>query len=245
MKRMYMVTVMALVAGMSFPAMANIDLTVDFSVLPTTQGWTNISGGLGVDPDTQVDTGLKIWDMENPDGAHNSYRRTDHVSLQTGTPDFYHGRAVIDHQGTWGNFSDLNLVQFIDIPREIYVWLNPTDGGLSWYAGASWNHIVFPAGVSNSTGVHTYEWETAIGPGNATVTTDVWFDGVKIATGLDMKGVPGADRLSFGDGSTNSGANHHHWMSFHFGQGRIPEPATLTLLGLGSGLMLLRRRRWA
>ncbi len=256
MKRMYMVTVMALVAGMSFPAMANIDLTVDFSVLPTTQGWSSDFGNGGVDPDTQVDTGLKIWDMDNVQPGFSNYERTDHVSLQTGTPTQYHGRVVIDHvdfSPTATSSTEVELVFFKDAASGAQIWLNAVDGGLDYNIGGPWTQIA--TGLI-TTGVHTYEWQATIsgGPRNATVTTDIWVDGTQIGDDVDMKNNGSiTDLIQFGDDQTNApgsgggtGAQfdqHHKWHSFHIGQGPIPEPATLTLVGLGSGLMLLRRRR--
>jgi len=247
MKRMYMVTLMALAAGMSFPvtAMALLDLTVDFSTLPTGQGWESKFGNGGIDPDTQVSAGQ--WDMNNVNPGYSGYRRTDHTSLQTGTPTQYHGRTVIEHVAFSGyrtSSTEVEIANFKDAATGSYVWINAVTGGIDWYAGAGWMPIT---GLNNTSGVHTYDWLTTISGG--TSTTDIWLDGVLVADDLAMQGAVSDDFIGFGDGQTNGpdGLDQHHkWQSFHIGQGAgegpIPEPATLTLLGLGGGLMLLRRR---
>jgi hypothetical protein len=262
MKRMVMITLMALVAGMSFPvtAMATLSLNVNFDVLPTdvSLGWSSNFGNGGVDPDTQVSGG--IWDMDNIQPGFSNYSRADHTSLLTGTPTQYHGRVVIDHvdfSPTATSSTEVELVFLKDPTSQAQVWLNAVDGGLDYNIGGAWIQI---ATELITTGVHTYDWLTTIAGGGA-VTTDVWVDGTQIAFGIDTKfsgGTPiSTDLIGFGDAQTNApgsgggtGAEfdqHHKWDSFHIGQGAgegpIPEPATLTLLGLGCGLMLLRRRR--
>jgi len=252
MKRMYMVALMALVAGMSFPvpAMAVLDVSLDFSTLPITNGpWSKVGA---TDPEATINLGTGIWNNNmsaSLDGLQSSgfgYSAILDDNPISGGATYIHGEAEISHTTISSDVrgNDLTLA----------MWNKSGDWTVRLHAkpnvirvvqlGDQNNFAEVPVDNTGNLGsaLHKYGWDLNL----STNMLRVYFDGALVGDpgGYDVNNPGAGNGLSIGDisGGGNSKAHNEDWHSWHVGEGAIPEPAPLTLLGLGGGLMLLRRR---
>ncbi len=118
MKRMYMVTLMALVAGMSFPvpAMAVLDVTVDFFTLPTDIVGDNWTTSGSVDPNPNVNTTTGVWTNNRACCESSIYAYSDILTDHpiSGGATHIHGEAEISHTTISGDVrgNDVTVTNF-------------------------------------------------------------------------------------------------------------------------------------
>jgi hypothetical protein len=250
MKRMYMVTLMALVAGMSFPvpAMAVLDVNVDFFTVPTDIAGDNWTTSGSQNPEPNVNTVTGIWTndrgcCESSIWAYSAILADHPIS---GAATHIQGEAEISHTTISGDVrgNDITLVNWSkNSDWQVRVHVKPNLIRVV-QLGDQNNFADVPIDNSNST-LHTYGWDLNL----STKKARVYFDDVQVglAGGYDVNHPGAGNSLSFGDisGGGTSGVHHEDWHNWRVGEGSIPEPATMALMGLGGGLMLLRRRRRA
>ena len=253
MKRMHMVILVALIAGMSFPvpAMAVLDVNVDFFTLPTDIAGDNWTTSGSNDPNPNVNTTTGIWTNDRGCCESSIYAYsailTDHPI--SGGATHIHGEAEISHTTISGDVrgNDVTVVNFSKSGDwQVRIHAKPNLIRVV-QLGDQNNFADVP--INNTSGsptpVHTYGWDLNL----STKRVRVYFDDnlVGDAGGYDVSAAPGSDALSIGDisGGGTSGVHHEDWHNWSVGEGAIPEPATMALMVLGSGLMLLRLRRRA
>jgi len=115
------------------------------------------------------------------------------------------------------------------------------DGGMKVTADTAWGLKDITGLVNNDGQEHNYGWEIDL----VTKKVDYYFDGTLVAPDREARFTASGDEHHFGD-ATGGETHRDIWNRFIIKEApfaMVPEPATLVLVGCGSLLLLLPRRR--
>jgi hypothetical protein len=211
-----------MVVGLATPMQAEVIKDVNFSVPPTTLGF---STGGNVDPDTMVNTSTGVWDVSLAAGLGSDYAL--YSAPATFAANLVAGEARIAFSGGSGNIDDRTIVFMSSDNGGFAFSVAFVPGAIHGYQNNASNYSI---PVSNDDGTyHTYGWTLD----RVKKTLSITFDGSPVgATSYSVAGNwAGEELLYFGD-ATGGSAHVETWDHWNLHE-VVPEPSTFVLLATG------------